>query len=140
MESAIQKENCELEQIIERMQSLRASGYVHVVELQEDAKRLVDWKEYVRSKPILSVAAASLVGFLLMKQTAHAVTKSTTIATLKDRGSGKGSFQSSLSSSIGTLATNVISSAIKNYIATMLQRGNSEGDVNDRFHHNTSKN
>ena len=54
MKSALSKADTEAEQIVERMCSVRNAGYDHVVALQGEAKRLIDWKEYARAKPILT--------------------------------------------------------------------------------------
>lgn len=129
-----------MEQIIERMRSVRMSGHDHVVELQGEAKRLVDWKEYVRAKPILSVAAASLVGFGVIRNALFVVSKPPTSmlamgAPLVDNKS----IRSTIGSSIATLATSIVSNAVKTYIANMLQRGIATGEINDRFQHDNPK-
>jgi hypothetical protein len=49
------------------MRMVRMSGNAHAIDLQGKAKRLVDWKEYVKAKPILSVASVSLLGFGLVR-------------------------------------------------------------------------
>ncbi|MEI7460366.1 MAG: hypothetical protein WCK15_13220 [Pirellula sp.] len=140
MSAVHSKTEVDVEQIIERMRSVRMSGHDHVVELQGEAKRLVDWKEYVRAKPILSVAAASLVGFGVIRNALFVVSKPPPSmlamgAPLVDNNS----FRSTIGSSIATLATSIVSNAVKTYIANMLQRGIATGEINDRFQHDSPK-
>ena len=140
MKAALSKAEAEAEQIVERMRSVRAEGYDHVVALQSEAKRLVDWKEYARAKPILFVAAASLLGFGLVRKTAQVVLKPDSRTLIGENSlNDPRSFRSTLTSSMATLATSMVSNAIKSYIANMMQRANSEGNSNDRLRNNGSK-
>ena len=59
----------DVDELLARMQSVRACGYYHAEVLHGEAKRLVDWKEYVRAKPLMSIAVASLVGFSIVRST-----------------------------------------------------------------------
>ena len=61
------KPESDVNELLARMQKVRASGYSHAGELHGEAKRLVDWKEYVRSRPLTSIAVASLVGFSIVR-------------------------------------------------------------------------
>ncbi|MCF7963300.1 MAG: hypothetical protein K9M08_21380 [Pirellula sp.] len=138
--AAQSKTEVDVEQIIERMRSVRMSGHDHVVELQGEAKRLVDWKEYVRAKPLLSVAAASLVGFGVVRNSFFVVSKPSpsmlaTGAPLVDNKS----IRSTIGNSIAIMATSIVSNAVKTYIANMLQRGIAKGEINDRFQHEKPK-
>jgi len=140
MSVAQSKTEVDVEQIIERMRSVRLSGHDHVVELQGEAKRLVDWKEYVRAKPLLSVAAASLVGFGVVRNAFFVVsdTPPSMLASGAPLVDSK-SIRSTIGSSITTLATSIVSNAVKTYIANMLQRGIAKGEINDRFQHDNPK-
>ena len=134
MKAALCKVNTEAEQIVERMCSVRNAGYDHVVALQGEAKRLIDWKEYARAKPILFVAAASLLGFSIVRKTTQVVFKSPLPTTVVgDSTNDPKSFRSTLTSSVVTLATSMATNAIKSCIVNMMQRVNSEGSSNDRF-------
>ncbi len=55
------------DQILARMQSLRAEGRRDVERLHEQAERVTDWKEHVRAQPMVAAAAASLLGFLVVR-------------------------------------------------------------------------
>ncbi len=140
MSAAQSKTEVDVEQIIERMRSVRMSGHDHVVELQGEAKRLVDWKEYVRAKPLLSVAAASLVGFGVIRNALFVISKTppSMVATGAPLVDNK-SIRSTIGSSIAVLATSIASNAAKTYIANMLQRGIAKGEINDRFQHDKPK-
>lgn len=140
MSGAQSKTEVDVEQIIERMRSVRMSGHDHVVELQGEAKRLVDWKEYVRAKPLLSVAAASLVGFGVVRNSIFVVSKPSPsmLATGAPPVDNK-SFRSTIGNSIAIMATSIVSNAVKTYIANMLQRGIAKGEINDRFQHDKPK-
>ncbi len=140
MNVAHSKTEMDADQIIERMRSVRRSGYDHVVELQGEAKRLADWKEYVRAKPILSIAAASLVGFGLVRN-AFSVVSKTPPSMLSDAlpRDNTRSIRSTIYSSVATLVTSTVSNAVKTYIKNMLQRGIARGNINDRFKNDTPK-
>ncbi len=56
--------------IIRRMQELRSTGRKDVSQLHVQAGRVTDWREHVRAQPILSLVAATLVGFTLVKAVA----------------------------------------------------------------------
>ena len=134
MKAVQSKAETEAEQIVERMCSVRKAGYDHIVALQGDAKRLIDWKEYVRAKPILFVAAASLLGFSIVRKTGHVASKSSSpTMVVGDSANDPKSFRSTLTSSVVKLATSMASNAIKSYIVNMIQRGKPEGSSNDRF-------
>ena len=126
--------------LLARMQKVRSSGYNHAGELHGEAKRLVDWKEYVRSKPLLSIAVASLVGFSIVRNTvgtnSHAnparASSNNSLENLK-------SSQTSWKSGAMGLVANVALTALKHYLASLLQPRNSEGSFNDRFRNTGSK-
>ncbi len=140
MNAVISESELDRDRIIERMQSVRVAGENHLEELQGEAKRLVDWKEYVRSKPFLCVAAATLFGFGLVRKTVHVIAKPypSHVASM-DRTKDTKSFRSSVTSTVATLAVSIASNAIKKYIATLIQRGNSEGESNDRLRYIKSR-
>ena len=126
--------------LIERMRSVRSSGRSHAFELQGEAKRLVDWKEYVLTKPLVSVAAASVFGFAIVRSTMRAITKpqarSAPIPSdpLNDR-----SAKSNFAGGVITLGTSIASSAIRSYFANLIQRSLSERDSSDRLHQFNSR-
>jgi len=54
------------QEIAESMRAVRASGTATANRLPAAIDRARDWREYVRSYPMQSVAAASLLGFLMI--------------------------------------------------------------------------
>ncbi len=123
--------------LLERMKIVRATGYDHAGELHVEAKRLVDWKEYVRAKPLMSVAVASLVGFSIVRVTlgtsSRAIGSTDSSIPSLERSISR---QSSWTSGAMALVTNVASTAIKHYIVSLLQTRRTEGNFNDRFRNN----
>lgn len=114
--------------ILKRMQAVRSAGHCHADELQGEMKRLVDWKEYVLAKPLFSVAAASVLGFALVRSTARSVSRSVPQSQpiLSDVTPAV-SLKSTIASGVLSLASTLASSAIKSYIASLSQRNKSEG-------------
>ena len=134
------KPECEAKELLARMQMVRASGYNHAGELHGEAKRLVDWKEYVRSKPLMSIAVASLVGFSIVRSTLGTNSqvnpaRASSNNTLENSLSGKSSWKSGAIA----LVSNVASTAVKHYLASLLQPRKTEGGFNDRFRKTDSK-
>jgi hypothetical protein len=50
-----------------RMAAIRANRIKRIAELQIEANRLTDWREHVRSAPLVSVVGSAIVGFLAVK-------------------------------------------------------------------------
>lgn len=48
--------------IITRMESVRGKRRERIAELSEESSRLTDWREHVRSAPLLTLAASVAVG------------------------------------------------------------------------------
>jgi hypothetical protein len=127
-------------QIIERMRLVRRSGKDHAIDLQGEAKRLVDWKEYVKAKPILSVACASLLGFGLVRNLMLAASKpSPSSSTKQSTRSDPSPFKTTLSSSVANLASTIVTNAVKTYVASLMQNGPAKGNSHDQFQHESSK-
>ncbi len=134
------KQTGDVDELLARMQSVRASGHYHAGELHGEANRLVDWKEYVRSKPLMSIAVASLVGFSVVRSTLG--TNSPANIPLPGRTTDFGNTkpnQASWKSGAIALVANVASTAIKHYFASLLQPRKTEGGFNDRFRNTSSK-
>ncbi len=132
----------EVDELIERMRAVRASGYDHAGALHGEAKRLVDWKEYVRSKPLVSIAVASLVGFSVVRGTFRSSSPSPSSTSAPGTNSvlmPTSSNQASWKSSVIALATNVATTAVKHYFTTLVQRGKTGGGFHDRFRNAGSK-
>lgn len=134
MTSPHSKAEVEVEQIIERMRLVRLSSKDHVIDLQGEAKRLVDWKEYVRAKPILAVAGASLLGFGLAHNLVQPNPKlSTSLRTTPTGTTENISTRPSLGSTFATLAISILSNALRAHVASMMQRGTGKESPNDRL-------
>ena len=128
------------DQIIERMRMVRMSGNAHAIDLQGKAKRLVDWKEYVKAKPILSVASVSLLGFGLVRSLTLAASKpSPSSSTNQPIRSGTSPLKTTLSSSVANLAITFVTNAVKAYVANLMQNGITKGNLHDRFQQESSK-
>lgn len=52
--------------LIARMNAIRNSSERHVVRMHAEAERLVDWREHVRSQPLVAVGVAAAAGFFLL--------------------------------------------------------------------------
>ncbi len=123
----------DVNELLSRMQSVRACGYNHATELHDEAKRLVDWKEYVRSQPLISIAAASLIGFSVVRSTlgtnsqSNPPLPSSTTALENSKSS-----QSSWKSGAFALVASVATTAAKYYLMTLLQPRRAKGGFNDR--------
>ena len=122
------------DQIIERMRLVRTSGKDHAIDLQGEAKRLLDWKEYVRAKPILSVVSATLLGFGVVRQLIFASSKPSTIpSTIQSLKLEPSPLKTTLSSSIAKLASTIVTNAVKTYVANLMQHGAGKGNSHDRL-------
>ena len=136
----------DVDELLARMQSVRACGNYHAEELHVEAKRLVDWKEYVRSQPLISIAVASLVGFSIVRSTLgtnsqsnHPLPCSTTDLEDFKPGQPRQSSQSSWKSGAIALVSSVATTAAKYYLVALLQPRRTEGGFNDRFRNTDSK-
>lgn len=50
-----------------RMQSVRAKRIDRVAEFQNEAERLTDWREHVKSAPLASLAGSAILGFFAVQ-------------------------------------------------------------------------
>ena len=140
MNAEITSSDSDVEALVERMRMVRATGYDHASELHGEAKRLVDWTEYVRAKPFVSIAVASLLGFSIVRSAMRVVCEpSSPVLAAKSSPNATRSIRSTLASGLVTLATSIASSAIKNYFATHAQRRIREEGSDDRFRNFNSK-
>jgi hypothetical protein len=55
------------EYVVRRMEAIRSVSESHVADLRQEAQRMVDWREHVRSKPLLSAAVAVVAGWTLVR-------------------------------------------------------------------------
>lgn len=126
--------------LIEQMDSVRSAGFSHVHELQREAKRLVDWKEYVLTKPLASIAVSSLLGFVITRSTMRAAT------TTKPQSSNAKNSSASIAARNSTLTgralnfgTSLATAAIKSYVASLLKGVITERSTDDRLQKFDSK-
>ncbi len=54
--------------IVSRMRELRSTGLKDVNQLHAQVERVTDWREHVRAHPGVTLAAASLLGFALVRK------------------------------------------------------------------------
>lgn len=96
------------DRIIARMSAIRAASHHHVEELHHEATRLVDWREYVRARPTLAIAAAAGVGFMLTvgwrKKTTQVIVERSAPA-IRPRRTG---FRAGALSLVGSLAGSML--------------------------------
>lgn len=113
----------DVEAIIERMRYVRSAGHSHASELQGEAQRLVDWKEYVLAKPLVSIAAASVFGFAIVRSTIRAISSTTPISyDAKIRPAKESSVVANVTNGAMALGASIVSSALKSYFANLVQR------------------
>lgn len=130
----------EADLLIEQMGSVRTAGYAHVHELQKEAKRLVDWKEYVLTKPLASVAVSSLLGFVITRSIMSAATgPKPQSLDAKSSSASLVSRNSTITGEVVSFATSLATSAIKSFVASFLQGIISERSTDDRLQKFNSK-
>jgi hypothetical protein len=117
------------EQIVDQMRLARSAGGEQVVELRMEAKRLFDWSEYVRAMPILSMGAASLIGFSVVSKVTAFIQRSNPPEFKGNRATGNTqSLRATMVASLSTLAMSVVSNAIKSYLGKLTQRKDPDGE------------
>ena len=146
---ATSKPVSDVSELLARMQSVRACGNYHAEELHVEAKRLVDWKEYVRSQPLMSIAVASMVGFSIVRSALGTNSQSNpplpcSTTPLENSNSSQSSQsiqprQSNWKSGAIALIASVATTVAKYYLVTLLQPRRTEGGFNDRFRNTDSK-
>lgn len=115
--------------LVERMNAIRNSSERHVVRMHAEAERLVDWREHVRSQPLVAVGVAAAAGFFLMYRTrgsnAPAVRKqfasqeasgASREANRADETVARSSLASGAMAFVGTMAGNMLKQYAANYI------------------------
>ena len=124
----------DIELLIERMNTVRSAGYSHAEQLQGEAKRLVDWREYVLAKPISSVAFASILGFVITRSTMNSTPRPiSNPLPLEKSELVNASVPASFAGGVIGLATSIASSAIKSYVANWVQARILERSSHDRL-------
>lgn len=122
------RDDANSELIVERMLNVRESGQAFAMHIPEEAKRLVDWKEHVKARPIVAISLFSLAGFLvvrsLSKGSGHArlpaKAEIQSVASPPTRNAASNQWTAPLVQSAKELATvaakNLLSAAIKKYM------------------------
>ncbi len=111
------------EQLIARMNAIRNSSERHVVRMHAEAERLVDWREHVRSQPLLAVAVASAAGFLLMYRTAAPPQASPRQSAARQAESGDAARTTLASGALafaGTMIGNLVKQTLSTYVKNKL--------------------
>ena len=129
----------DVDDLLARMRNVREAGDHHVGDLQVEARKLSDWREYVRSWPLMSVAIATTVGFSAARNAANAVAQN------GDTGA-KPVFVASTTIPRGPhwtspaydLAKGLVLSSIKQYLSTLVQRLATKEDSHDRSRNGTT--
>jgi hypothetical protein len=129
MNAGLNHSSPDADQIVHQMQLARSAGREQIAELHVEAKRLLDWKEYVRSMPILTVAAASLFGYGVVRNAALVFQRTNSPALNVDNAiSSTKTLQSTLTASLSTLAMSILSNAVRSYLRKLTQSRNLDGD------------
>ena len=115
-----------VESLIEQMNRIRNVSEIHVADMHHEAGRLVDWREHVRSRPLVSVAAAVMVGFSLI----HRSRSSNTHTDRKLDAGGSTPVQASVATGVMSFAGALVSSMVKNYVLNYV-RQQLHGDSHD---------
>ncbi len=109
------------DELIERMRAIRNCSEKHVAHMHLEAERLTDWREHVRSQPMLAVAAAATVGFLAVQRTGNAdrrpATAATTSQQISDSQGEQLATRTSLASGIMAFAGSMASNLLKQYVS-----------------------
>lgn len=119
------------EVLIERMNDIRNLSEQHVSALHHEAHRVTDWREHVRSKPLIAVAAAAVVGYSLFSGARGSKKHSTTNTTDEERDDevvAKTSVASGMMAFVGSLASAAVRSYATNYFRRQFQ-----GSSHDRY-------
>lgn len=130
------------EQLIARMDAIRSSSERHVVRMHAEAERLVDWREHVRSQPLLAVAVASAAGFLLMYRKATPAKDPPRQSAARQEEVGeaaRATFASGAMAFAGTMIGNLVKQSVSNYVKNKLagvqhdRRENEQPKPTDEF-------
>lgn len=129
----LKKSTSKTDAIVERMRQIRSSGLEDAVQLHEDAKRLVDWKSYVRTKPFLSIAVAALIGFAAFRKGVVAgQTKSTGGASLPQPTYARLHIPNAWRSRAIAVVSQFVAGTLKKYLLNLVQREVLERTSHDR--------
>ena len=104
----------------QRMDRIRGASRIHVADMQTEAGRLVDWREHVRAKPLVAVAAAVLVGFSLVSRKLKPDTPPLQSPDLCSSTTQRSSLASSVFSVAGSMAGNMIRNYVTSYVREKL--------------------
>ncbi len=57
----------DVNELLQRMRTLRNSGTRDVQQLQVEMERVSDWREHVRARPVATAVTAAVVGFVVVR-------------------------------------------------------------------------
>ncbi len=119
--------------LVERMNAIRNSSERHVVRMHAEAERLVDWREHVRSQPLVAVGVAAAAGFFLVyrargsspppvqkKHASQQANGASREANRADETVARSSLASGAMAFVGTMAGNMVKQYAANYIKEKL--------------------
>lgn len=124
--------------LIDKMNAIRNASERHVEQLHHEVERLKDWREHVKSRPVLAVGAAAVVGFWLVSKLGgssnsgkHRVsrrgrgpTKSVTEEERAENIATKASMTAGAMGLVGSLASSAIRMAATHYVKSLLDKRN----------------
>jgi hypothetical protein len=60
--------------VVQRMSIIRSKRVRRVAELHNEAERMTDWREHVKSAPIVAIASSALIGFIASRSVSRMLT------------------------------------------------------------------
>lgn len=108
----------EEQELIDRMNAIRNASERNVAAMHHEAQRLVDWREHVRAQPLLAMAAATAVGFVIAHRSPRktAVEKPKVDQSSADEVTAKASVASGVMAFVGSMASSMLKQYISGYV------------------------
>lgn len=124
----------EVSELQRRMHALRSTGDRDVRQLQNEMERVVDWREHVRARPVLSAVAAAVVGFTVVRAVFATRPSPAPLVRAQSTRSATGSALAFVGGMASTLARQWIS----DYVKKELKVGQNGSAAKSNLHERTS--
>ncbi|MEZ6137600.1 MAG: hypothetical protein R3C53_22155 [Pirellulaceae bacterium] len=125
---AEQHKHTDTESIVSQMHRIRNLTESHVAEMHHQAERLVDWREHVRSKPLVAVGVAAIVGFYLVNKVTGTEKPQESPPLSNAPATARASIGSGVMAFFGSMASNAIKSYVTHYVRTQFSGGDHDRD------------
>ncbi|MCA9130061.1 MAG: hypothetical protein KDB22_23400 [Planctomycetales bacterium] len=119
---SMEERRVDAEEIISQMDRIRNLSESHVAEMHHQAERLADWREHVRSKPLMAVGVAAFLGFLLVKK--GIATEKSPRPSVLEPVTQRASVSSGVMAFFGSMASNALKSYVTHYVRKQFSGGN----------------